>query len=176
MLERVKSAGQTAGGLIVMLFMMAMPFVALWAFFKGAEWLVVNALDWIVLVAWLVFAIDLLVLLPMAIFRRLRPYSANGLLISSYVFGATTWFYGFIFTYGLWGGFAVVVGLFMLGVGVVFMGMLATAFKGMWDACATLLVMTVLTFGVRYFAIWLGERGESAEAQRVLDSNSANFT
>ena len=176
MLERVKSAGQTMGGFAALLALLGISFAIGSAFMKGAAWLVANTLEWVVFVASLVLTIDVFVLLPMAMFRRLRAYSAMALLVSSYVFGFTTWLYGFIFTYGLWGGIAVVLGLFMFGVGVVFMGMLATAFKGMWEACATLLVMTILTFGVRYFSFWLGERSESTDQEPVLESSPASFT
>jgi len=59
---------------------------------------------------------------------------------SSFVVGFAAWLYGFGFTYTLWGGFAVILGLFLFGIGVVPMGLVATGINGMWDAFWTIAV------------------------------------
>ena len=71
--------------------------------------------------AWsfLVVVVDIVILLPLSMFRRLRPHTGGLLYLSSYLFGLVTWLYGFIVTCALWGGFAVVIGLMFFGVGVV---------------------------------------------------------
>ena len=143
-------------------------------FVRGAAWLVENLLGWVVLVGWLVLGIDIVILLPMAIFRRLRITSGSLLLISSYVFGLATWLYGFAFTYALWGGFAVVMGLFMFGVGVVPMALLATAFRGMWDAFGTMLALVVLTFGSRLVAAAISATAERSRARGPIAKNIAS--
>ena len=69
--------------------------------------------------------VDVLVLLPLLAFRRTRTASAAAIYFSSYIFGFVTWLQGFIVTLYFWGVIGVVVGLFIAGVGVVPIAMLA---------------------------------------------------
>jgi hypothetical protein len=73
----------------------------------------------------------------------------------SYLFGVTLWLTGFLVTFALWGTVAVVLGVLLLGVGVVPIGLLATALNGMWPQFFSLLVMVLLTFGTRMGSIAL---------------------
>jgi hypothetical protein len=50
-----------------------------------------------------------------------------------------------------------VIGLFMMGVGIVPIAMSATLFKGMWNILGQLVILTVLTFGTRAYALWIGD-------------------
>jgi hypothetical protein len=128
-------------------------------FLKGAMWASEHILPWLVLVALLAAAIDILVLLPLSIVGTLRRFTGGAILASSYVFGLTTWLTGFLFTYLLWGGVAVVIGLFIAGVGVVPMAMLATLFKGMWSELFVLAIMAVMTFGMRVVGLVVANAG-----------------
>ena len=47
------------------------------------------------------------------------------------------------------GALAVYIGLFLFGVGVVPIAMLATLFKGMWSTLGELVFLTILTYGAR---------------------------
>ena len=76
-------------------------------------------------------------------------------MIASYVFGATLWMEGLLLTLAIWGVGAVVIGLFMAGVGVVPIAMLATLLKGMWAPLIELVVLTVMTFASRIGAVSL---------------------
>ena len=64
---------------------------------------------------------------------------------------------GLLLTWMLWGGFAVMIGLFLCGVGVVPMAMLATLFSGMWLELGLLFLAIVLTFGTRILGIVITE-------------------
>lgn len=61
----------------------------------------------------------------------------------------------------LWGGIAVFIGLFLLGVGVVPIAMLATLFNGMWSTLGELFLLLILTFGSRFLGIYLVEKYEA---------------
>ena len=123
-----------------------------------------RLLPWFILASILAFVLLILVLLPLAAFRRSRGFASVAMLIVSYVFGATVWMEGLLLTMALWGTFAVVVGLFFAGVGVVPIAMLATLLKGMWGNLTELVVLTVLTFGTRLLAVWVSEKAsQSAE-------------
>ena len=81
-------------------------------------------------------------------------------MIASLVFGFTLWVWGLLFTYHLWGAIAVFIGLFLMGVGVVPIAMLATLFKGMWSTLGELVLLTVLTFGTRFAGAWTAAKAE----------------
>lgn len=162
MRDKLKEAGNLLLGILILVAILAIPAL----FIVGAEWLSERLLPWFVLASFLAFAFLLLVLLPLAAFRRSRTFASVAILIVSYVFGATVWMEGLLLTMALWGTFAVVVGLFLAGVGVVPIAMLATLFKGMWARLAELVVLTVLTFGTRFLALWVGEKtGPAPEAE-----------
>jgi hypothetical protein len=48
-----------------------------------------------------------------------------------------------------------------LGVGVVPIAMLATLFHGQWSHLGELIVLVILTFGSRFFALWLEEKAKA---------------
>jgi len=77
------------------------------------------------------------------------------------VFGATLWMEGLLLTLAIWGVGAVFIGLFLAGVGVVPIAMLATLIKGMWGPLIELVLLTIMTFGSRIGAMSLAESLES---------------
>jgi hypothetical protein len=52
---------------------------------------------------------------------------------------------------------AVFIGLFLAGVGMVPIAMLATLIKGMWGPLIELVLLTIMTFGSRIGAMSLAE-------------------
>jgi ABC-type transport system involved in multi-copper enzyme maturation permease subunit len=70
--------------------------------------------------------------------------------------GIATWLYSFVVTFALRGGFAVVLGLMFFSVGVVFMAILASLFKAMWEPFFTVLVLAVVTCGSRMLGYAIG--------------------
>ncbi len=145
----------TTGGILVAVALVAAS-VSLSVFFlKGSVGLIRNAMPWAFTAGWFVLAINVLILLPMAIFRRLRQISASLIFASSFVYLLAMWLLGFVATYALWGGMAVVIGLFMFGVGIVPMAFFAGLFSGHWDVVAIIIGMAMLTVGSRLLAMKL---------------------
>ena len=72
-------------------------------------------------------------------------------MYASSIFGITLWIWGLVLTYNLWGGGAVLVGLFLFGVGVVPMAMLATLFAAMWSLLGQLLLLAAMTYWTQRF-------------------------
>lgn len=159
MSDRLKDAGNWLLGIVALLAILAIPAL----FLLGAEWLSERLLPWFILASTLVFVFVLFVVLPLSVIRRCRGVAAISSLVASYVFGVTLWMWALLLTLALWGTWAVVVGLFLMGVGVVPIAMLATLFKGMWSILGQLVVLTVLTFGTRFYALWIGEKADAAE-------------
>ncbi len=109
---------------------------------------------------WLVFVLDVLIILPLGIFKKTKGASAIGLVISSYVYGLTLWFWALLLTYLIWGTVAVFVGLFIAGVGVVPIAILATAIKSEWAITGQIILLLVLTFGSRMLGFYFAQRAD----------------
>jgi hypothetical protein len=156
LISRVKSLGAMALGL---LFFGALILVAI-LILKGLVWASENLLPWVMLAAMVAIVLDIVVLLPLSLFRTLRAFTGGALFLSSYLIGLATWMVGFILTGALWGGFALGLGLFLFGVGVVPMALLATLFKGMWGNFFGLLIMIAMTLIVRIVGFAIAKSSE----------------
>lgn len=117
---------------------------------------------------WVAFAVCVFVLLPCALFRETRKFSVYGLFISSVIFGAATWILGFLVTLQYWGAIGVFVGVIMGIVGIVPLGMLASAFHSDWSAIGMLALGLVLAFGARMAAFMLAKMMDRDEAGWVV--------
>lgn len=120
---------------------------------QGGAWIAGKILPALPIFSGLVLAADIIIFLPLAIFRATRRLAGDGLFVSSYVFGVTLWIWAFLLAYTIWGALAVIIGLFLVGVGVVPIAMLATLLTGQWHNLGILISLLFLTFGIR----WLGQ-------------------
>lgn len=153
----VKETLGAIGGLALMLAIAAVGIAIVIAFILGGVWVSKHLLPWLTVISFVVFAIVIFVLLPLAIPRATRGFSSISMLIASYVFGATLWMFGLLLTYFTWGIVAVIIGLVFFGVGVVPIALLATLFKGMWGPFFTLILLAIATYGCRIGAMSLAE-------------------
>ena len=138
-----------SGCLLVALVLTAIILLAL-MFLQGGVWLGDKALPYFVWLARITAGV-VLVLLPMAAFRQTQRLAARGLMYASSIFGITLWVWGLVLTYNLWGVGAVLVGLFLFGVGVVPMAMLATVFAAMWSIFGQLFLLVAMTYWTQRF-------------------------
>ncbi len=145
MIEKAKALGGMLLGIAIFVCVLALPVV----FIMGAVWASEHLLQPLIVIGWIALAVNILILLPLSIFRPLRGFTGSGMFLSSYIFGLVSWLLGFVLTYALWGLWAVVIGILFLGGGVVPIALLATLFKGLWEPFFTLIVLTVITFGSR---------------------------
>jgi hypothetical protein len=155
MVETLKKIGGALFGVVVLVGFLALPVV----FILGSTWAAEHLLSPLIVIGWLAVALDVVILLPLSIFKRFRGFTGSVIFISSYVFGLVTWLLGFVLTYSLWGLGAVIIGILFLGGGVVPMALLATMFKGLWDPFFTLLVLVVITFASRGIGISIASSG-----------------
>lgn len=118
------------------------------------------------------FVVPILILL--SFFRRTRAASGAGFVAVSYVFGLATWVWAFLIALELWGWAGVVVGLFFVGVGVVPVAMLASAFNGMWGMAGQLLLSVAIVFGLRFLGVWISEKSaeEKSAAEQAAFENA----
>ncbi|MHB8405789.1 MAG: hypothetical protein ACYDCJ_10240 [Gammaproteobacteria bacterium] len=145
MIEKVKALGGVLLGIAIFVCVLALLVV----FIKGSLWASEHLLQPLIVIGWIALALNILILLPLSIFKWLRGFTGGGIFLSSYIFGLVSWLLGFVLTYALWGLWAVIFGILFLGGGVVPIALLATLFKGLWEPFFTLIVLTVITFGSR---------------------------
>lgn len=145
--------GTYALAVVILLAVLALPAI----FLVGAEWLAEAILPWLMMLCILGLAFNILILVPLALIPPTRPWAGLGFFISSYVFGLTGWFMGLLLTLDLWGVFAAVIGLFILGIGVVPIAMVATLLNGMWMHLGVLSLAVILTYGLRVLGLTLTE-------------------
>lgn len=82
---------------------------------------------------------------------------------------------GLLVTLSTWGVVAVIIGLCFMGVGVVPIGMLAALFHGQWEELFDLIILIVLTFGCRFFSIWLDEKHQTYKTSQTLLGEETSF-
>lgn len=129
-------------------------------FIKGGVWLSEVIYPWLTIIFTIALIISVLILLPLAIFKKTRSFSGVGLYVASYIFGASLWVWAFLLTYVFWGTTALFIGLFMAGVGIVPMAIIATLFQGEWSILGQLVLLLVFTLGSRMLGIYLSEKAE----------------
>ena len=156
MKNTLKNTGSILLGLCFFLFILTLPIL----FIKGALWLAPIVLPWLNLIGAISFIVCIFIFLPLGAFRRTRAFAGLGLFFTSYIFGLSLWFAGFLLTYVYWGGLALVIGLFIAGIGVVPIAMLASALHSDWSVFLGLLFSVFCTFGARIFGTHLVEKAE----------------
>ena len=106
----------------------------------------------------IVFWFDLIVLLPLSFFKKTRFAVAIGWLASSYIFGVITWELGIVATSIVWGGWGVLGGLILAGVGVVLTGIIASLMVGIYSGALLLAVGAIFACGTHYLAMATGKQ------------------
>ena len=112
----------------------------------------------------LALAVAIFVLLPLTIWRKTRGAVGAGLLITSYIFGLTTWLLGAAVTFGSFGWFGLIIGLLFLGVGVgvVPLAIIGAIFKlDNGGLALVLVVMVAVTFGARFGGVYAASKAET---------------
>ena len=139
-------------------------------FIKGGVWLSIKILPWLSVVMWLVFMLDIFIILPLWMFKKTKGISAIGLVVSSYIYGLTLWLWALLVTYAIWGTVAVFIGLFLFGVGVVPIAVLAAAINGEWGTISSITLLLLLTFGSRILGLHFAQKAdELAYSQSTED-------
>src|SRR5260221_1752614 len=158
---RMEALKNTGWGLLGIAFLVAIVFVNA-LLIGGTAWASSHVLD-LVPFNNIVTVVCIVLLLPLAPFRKTRIVSAYGLYVASFVFGVCVWMYGFVVTYEIWGGGGVLIGLMLGIVGIVPLGIIAASWHSEWVIVAELVYGLILTYGARALALWLAMKIEPHE-------------
>ena len=123
----------------------------------GMVWVSDKVLPWLLTISKYTIGICIFVLLPLCIFRKLRPYVGVAFVYASLVFGAMLWACSCLFAFDVWGYGGLIIGLIFAGVGVIVIAFLAAVLHAQWWVLLDLVVGIVLTFGTRLLGAWLSE-------------------
>jgi hypothetical protein len=127
----------------------------------------INVYTFLLPFAWLALAVAVIVLLPLAAWRKTRHAAGVGLLVVSYIFGATTWFLGTAVSFVSFGWIGLIIGLFIFGIGVVPLGIAGAFLKlGINDLGLSLCVMLVITLVARFGGAACAAAGERHTTRR----------
>ena len=170
-MEKLKSASGVAAGYLLLFVFLSIPIF----FLLGAAEFSVWALDWIPGA----FAIALgacVLLMPLAIIPASRGLAANLFSITSLVFGACLWLYTLAFTYLEWGMLAVVIGVMLAGVGVIFTGIVAAIFAGAWGVLGNMALLFAMFVGSRFLSAWLAHLAEQRRMREFAYKTPSKVT
>lgn len=185
--EKIIESISSVGILIIQLGGFVLTILAVVYLFQGK--LFEKAMAFLVIlnsISFFIFFFFILILLPLAIFKKTRLFSGVVMLLSSYAFGLDLWIYSAIAAYVFWGWLAFFIGIFLAGVGVLPIAMLASIFHGDWATFGELVLMTIITFSARFLGIYLIGKAEQetniSETARIetipvesaLDNNITN--
>lgn len=172
-MDTLKSIGSTLLGIVIFIGII----IATVLFFTLGAKVAFTISPFINWLAGILLVINLLLLL-FAVIPKARGVVGLIIYISSYVYGLSAWIYGLAVTLALWGWIAVIIGLFLGGVGVVPIGMLAAIFHGEWGILWTLLLTVVLTYGSRIVGYALANSADNHnnDKDNVIDIEPENDT
>ena len=143
-MEKMKSIGGTLLGLAIFIGIIVAT-ILFFTFGAKVAFTIAPFINWL---AGILLLINI-VLLLFAVIPKARSVVGLIIYVSSYVYGLSAWIYGLAVTLALWGWIAVIIGLFLGGIGVVPIGMLAAMFNGQWGALWTLLLTAAITYCAR---------------------------
>jgi hypothetical protein len=135
---------------------------------QGAVWVGEHVIQWLINLTWIVFGINLFILLPLSLFRKTGMIGGIGIFISSYVFGLTLWFLGLLLTYFTWGFLGIFIGLILGGVGVIPIAMLAMFLNAEFSVLFVLILLSILTFGFKFFGIYRIQKTEDKNERLAI--------
>src|ERR1035437_2976151 len=161
-MQTLKNIGAGLLGILIFVGLIA-GFVLIFAFGAKIAIKVNPVLAWLTVI---LFVINLLSL-PLVFFKKTRAWYGLILFLSSLIYGRSLWVLGFLVTYLFWGLGAVIIGIFILGVGVVPFGIIASAAHHEWGYFWNLVFMVILTFGTRAIGSILTEKAETSDSNII---------
>ena len=169
--SRIKDVFETIAGLFGIVVFFAISIGVIIVFIKGATFLMINVLPFLISISLLLLFLVMFIALPISFIKGSRGVMSIILMLCSYVFGVMGWLIGFTLTYTYWGVVWVIIGVFVAGIGVAPFGLIAAAFKGDWGNFIFLAIAVVMTYGLRIYSAWLAEKYDESYQDNIYPSD-----
>lgn len=153
---KIKETFQGVAGLIKYIVVFVVIAGLLSVLFSGVRFLSGVLIPVLTAVSFVMFMAMFFMIILSSFVKKYRGITSIALLIFSYFFGVTAWFLGLSSTLYYFGFLWVIIGVFMLGVGVIPIGLLALAVNGQGWNFITLVSLLVLAFQARKWALQFG--------------------
>lgn len=150
---KIAKFGSIVGFLLNFLGVYSVIIVILW-FIKGSEWLQKSILPLHGFLFFLLLIFTFLILIPLMVFKSIRPYSGILLYNLTYVYGGIAWFYSAHYCLIFLGKFWMIIGMLFLGIGVAPVAVIGSIIKGHWGFLIFICVQLIATFGCRFLAAY----------------------
>lgn len=170
MWEKVKEAGWFVLGLGMMI--VAVVIIAI--FLNGTIYIGEKILPFLQDVLVWASVLFFLVLLPFSFIRKTYKFVGTATFYFSYLSGFTLWFYSALVTYYFWGFFGLIVGLFLVGIGVLPIAIIASLFNGEWTILWNLFYLAALTYGSRILSIYTLSKIAESHGAVLIDDGYQN--
>jgi hypothetical protein len=146
---------KTVAGFCLGLIAIAATFILLAVLIRGMVWVSEKVLPWLTHLGTIAVIVCVVVLLPLCVFKAIRPWVGLAYYYTSYLFGIVLFAFSCVVVVQLWGYVGLIFGLLMGGVGVVPLAFFATLFHGEWPWFWNVVLGLIFTFGARSFGIYL---------------------
>lgn len=124
-------------------------------FLVGITWLTVVLEPFIVFVYSLTIQSCFFVLLPLAIFKTTRTFSATGFALAAMVMAIYVWLVSVLVVFKFWGFVGLVAGIVLGVVGIVPLALIAGTMNRVWLDVGHIALGVALYFGLYVFGIYL---------------------
>jgi len=171
-IEKFKSVGQGFLGILFFAVLIIVPIIII----NWGIWIADKILPFLMSFTGIVSIIAFFIFIPMTIFKKTRILGGTALMYSSILFGVTLWVYSALMVYIFWGFIGLFIGLFILGIGVVPVGLLASLINGEWMIAGSIIYMLILTLGARIYGLWIIAKAEDQSNQDNYSFEEENLS
>jgi hypothetical protein len=98
------------------------------------------------------------ILIPIALIRATRPLALIGYMIAEKLTSLCLFLHAILLTWSFWGAFAVCLGLFLAGVGIVPVAVVCMVFNREWFGLLDLIILIAFAIGFRCIVLWTAHR------------------
>ncbi|MDB5188056.1 MAG: hypothetical protein JWO50_576 [Candidatus Kaiserbacteria bacterium] len=137
--------------------------------FGGGVWFYTDYLAPLLKYVDYIAALLSIIFLFLCIFRKYRIFAGSALVYCSYAIGVDLWFQSLINTYISFGPVGTILGVFFLGVGVFFTGLVALLWAHLFTAFWSLLGSGLYMIGIRWFGLYIAQNETDSQYDPNLD-------
>lgn len=136
-------------------------------FIHGAAWASDKLLPILNGIGIVTLGILIVIVLPLSFIKKCRAWCGILFVYWSYLCGLCLWMASLLLTINLWGYFAAIIGIFMAGIGVLPIAIIACVFKCEWSFLVQLILQILFVIMARFYGFFLvGKSDMEAERDR----------